>query len=39
VSHAKVDFSDHEEMFLNVNTPEDLEEMESRIAGDPDSPE
>jgi len=26
-------------MFLNVNTPEDLEEMESRIAGDPDSPE
>lgn len=39
VSHVKVDFSDHEEMFLNVNTPEDLEEMESRIAGDPDSPE
>ena len=39
VSHVKVDFSDHEEMFLNVNTPEDLEEMESRIASDPDSPE
>ncbi len=39
VSHTKVDFSDQEDMFLNVNTPEDLEEMESRIAGDPDSPE
>jgi len=39
ISHARVDFSDHEEMFLNVNTPEDLEEMESRIADDPDSPE
>jgi len=39
ISHARVDFSDHEEMFLNVNTPEDLEEMESRIADDSDSPE
>jgi len=39
ISYARVDFSDHEEMFLNVNTPEDLEEMESRIAKDPDSPE
>ena len=39
VPHTRVDFSDQEDMFLNVNTPEDLEEMESRIAGDPDSPE
>lgn len=33
VPYQRVDFSDRSEMFLNVNTPEDLEEMESRIAG------
>ncbi len=33
VSHQRVDFSDRSEMFLNVNTPEDLGEMESRITG------
>ena len=37
IPHARVDFSDRQEMFLNVNTPEDLEDMESRIANDADS--
>ena len=34
VSHQRVDFSDHPDMFLNVNTPEELEEMEARVMGD-----
>lgn len=34
IPYARVDFSDRQEMFLNVNTPEDLEDMESRIAND-----
>ncbi len=33
VSHQSVDFSDHPDMFLNVNTPEELEEMEARVMG------
>ena len=33
VSHQSVDFSDHPDMFLNVNTPEELEEMEVRVMG------
>ena len=33
VSHQRVDFSDHPDMFLNVNTPEELEEMETRVMG------
>tara|TARA_Y100001960_G_scaffold28758_1_gene25139 strand:- start:1088 stop:1711 length:624 start_codon:yes stop_codon:yes gene_type:complete len=39
ISHARVNFSDHGEMFLNVNTPEDLEKMESRISDNSRSPE
>ena len=34
VSHQSVDFSDQPDMFLNVNTPEELEEMEARVMGD-----
>jgi len=28
---ARVDFSDHPEMFLNINTPEELAELEQRL--------
>ena len=28
---ARVDFSDHPEMFLNINTPEELVELEKRL--------
>ena len=28
---ARVDFSDHQDMFLNINTPEELTEIEKRL--------
>ncbi|SVA10033.1 uncharacterized protein METZ01_LOCUS62887, partial [marine metagenome] len=28
---ARVDFSDHPDMFLNINTPEELAELEKQL--------